>query len=93
VKISKPYVPDISLVTDKLKDRGSLLAGIEVVAEPKPTPPWWYTILPQVISMLFFVGLWFFLLNQMQGGGNRALSFGKSRARLHMEERGKDHIC
>lgn len=83
------YVPDISLVTDKLKDREGLLAGIEVIAEPKPTPPWWYTILPQVLSMLFFVGLWFFLLNQMQGGGNRALSFGKSRARLHVEERGK----
>lgn len=83
------YVPDISLVTDKLKDREGLLAGIEVIAEPKPTPPWWYTILPQVLFMLFFVGLWFFLLNQMQGGGNRALSFGKSRARLHVEERGK----
>ncbi len=83
------YVPDISLVTDKLKDRANLLSGIEVVAEPKPAPPWWYTILPQVISMVFFVGLWFFLLNQMQGGGNRALSFGKSRARLHIEERGK----
>lgn len=83
------YVPDISLVTDKLKDREGLLAGIEVIAEPKPTPPWWYTILPQVLSLLFFVGLWFFLLNQMQGGGNRALSFGKSRARLHVEERGK----
>ncbi|NLA06904.1 MAG: AAA family ATPase, partial [Firmicutes bacterium] len=83
------YMPDISLVTDRLKDKGSSLAGIEVAAEPKPVAPWWYTILPQVISMVFFVGLWFFLLNQMQGGSNKALSFGKSRARLHMEERGK----
>ena len=83
------YVPDISLVTDKLKDSEGTLAGIEVLAEPKPAAPWWYTILPQALSMLFFIGLWFFLLNQMQGGGNRALSFGKSRARLHMEERGK----
>ncbi len=83
------YVPDISLVTDKLKDKGSSLAGIEVVAEPKPSPPWWYTLLPQVLTMLLFVGLWFFLLNQMQGGSNRAISFGKSRARLHMEDRGK----
>src|SRR5690606_3096189 len=80
------YVPDISLVTDKLKDSEGTLAGIEVLAEPKPAAPWWYTILPQALSMLFFIGLWFFLLNQMQGGGNRALSFGKSRARLHMEE-------
>ncbi|NLS44589.1 MAG: ATP-dependent metallopeptidase FtsH/Yme1/Tma family protein [Firmicutes bacterium] len=83
------HVPDITLVTDKLKDKEGPLAGIEVVSEPKPASPWWYTVLPQVISMLFFIGLWFFLVNQMQGGGNKALSFGKSRARLHMEERGK----
>ncbi len=83
------YVPDISLVTDKLKNAQGPLARIEVTADPKPGPPWWYTILPQVISILFFVGLWLFILNQMQGGGNKALSFGKSRARLHVEERGK----
>ncbi len=83
------HVPDISLVTDRLKDATSPLAKIEVTADPKPGAPWWYTILPQVISILFFVGLWLFILNQMQGGGNKALSFGKSRARLHVEERGK----
>ncbi len=83
------YVPDISLVTDKLKNAQGPLARIEVTADPKPGPPWWYTILPQIISILFFVGLWLFILNQMQGGGNKALSFGKSRARLHVEERGK----
>ncbi len=83
------YVPDISLVTDKLKSQDSSLAKSEVTADPKPGAPWWYTILPQVISILFFVGLWLFILNQMQGGGNKALSFGKSRARLHVEERGK----
>ncbi|MEW6228794.1 MAG: ATP-dependent zinc metalloprotease FtsH [Bacillota bacterium] len=83
------YVPDISLVTDRLKDGGGALSKIEITADPKPGPPWWYTILPQVISILFFVGLWLFILNQMQGGGNKALSFGKSRARLHVEERGK----
>ncbi|MEW5866300.1 MAG: ATP-dependent zinc metalloprotease FtsH [Bacillota bacterium] len=83
------YVPDISLVTDRLKAGGGALSKIEITADPKPGPPWWYTILPQVISILFFVGLWLFILNQMQGGGNKALSFGKSRARLHVEERGK----
>ena len=38
---------------------------------------------------MLFLGLWFFLMRQMQMGGNKALSFGKSRARLLTEERKK----
>ncbi|HEX5005740.1 MAG TPA: ATP-dependent metallopeptidase FtsH/Yme1/Tma family protein, partial [Hyphomonadaceae bacterium] len=43
------------------------------------------TILGYIFSalpLLFIVGLWFFLMRQMQGGGGRAMSFGKSKARL-----------
>ena len=83
------YAPDITLLTDKLKQQPEILKQVEITAEPAPTPPWWAAILPQVVGMLFFVGLWIFLLNQMQGGGNRAISFGRSRARLHVEEKGK----
>ena len=47
------------------------------------------TILSYIISalpLLFIVGLWFFLMRQMQGGGGRgAMSFGKSKARLLTE--------
>ncbi len=42
-----------------------------------------------LISLLLFVGLWVFFVQQMQGGNNRALSFGKSRARLHSDDRNK----
>jgi cell division protease FtsH len=38
---------------------------------------------------VLFLGLWFFLMRQMQIGGNKALSFGKSRARMLTEERKK----
>jgi cell division protease FtsH len=38
---------------------------------------------------VLFLGLWFFLMRQMQMGGNKAMSFGKSRARLLTEERKK----
>ncbi len=41
-------------------------------------PSWLFQILPLVIIL----GLWFFMIRQMQSGGNKALSFGKSRARL-----------
>ena len=38
-----------------------------------------------IVPLLIFLGLMIFLSRQMQGSGNRALSFGKSRARLHTE--------
>ena len=42
-----------------------------------------------IIPLLIFLGLMIFLSRQMQGSGNRALSFGKSRARLHSENQKK----
>ena len=42
-----------------------------------------------VVPLLIFLGLMIFLSRQMQGSGNRALSFGKSRAKLHSEGQNK----
>jgi cell division protease FtsH len=42
----------------------------------------WLSILIQFAPFVLLLGLWFFLLRQMQSGGNKAMSFGKSRARL-----------
>jgi cell division protease FtsH len=50
------------------------------------------TILGYIISalpLIFIIGLWFFLMRQMQGGGGRAMSFGKSKARLLTERHGR----
>jgi cell division protease FtsH len=50
------------------------------------------SILSYVVSALPFIliiGLWFFLMRQMQGGGGRAMSFGKSKARLLTEKHGR----
>ena len=63
--------------------------GVPVSAEPPPSPPWWLNLLPNLLTLVVFVGIWLFILNQMQGGSNRAMSFGKSRARLHTEEKTK----
>ncbi len=43
---------------------------------------WIYMILTSWFPILLFVAFWIFLMRQMQSGGNKALSFGKSRARL-----------
>jgi len=43
---------------------------------------YWVSMLVSVAPFALLLGLWFFLLRQMQSGGNKAMSFGKSRARL-----------
>lgn len=63
--------------------------GVNVNAQPPEAPPWWMSILPNIITLVIFIGIWLFILNQMQGGGNRAMSFGKSRAKLHSEDKVK----
>jgi cell division protease FtsH len=42
----------------------------------------WLTILVNTLPFLLIIGFWIFMMRQMQAGGNKALSFGKSRARL-----------
>ncbi len=56
-------------------------AGIEVSAKPKKENPL-VAILFTWGPILLIVGLWIFFMRQMQTGGNRALSFGKSKAKL-----------
>jgi cell division protease FtsH len=48
-------------------------------------PEWLLVFGTTVVPLLIFLGLMIFLSRQMQGSGNRALSFGKSRATLHTE--------
>jgi cell division protease FtsH len=42
----------------------------------------WWPILLQLSPILIIGAVWYFMIRQMQSGGNKALSFGKSRARL-----------
>lgn len=65
-------------------------AGVERVYQQK-TEPWWSMIIPNLLPILILVGLWFFLINQMQSSGNKAISFGKNRARLYTAE-GKSKV-
>jgi cell division protease FtsH len=41
----------------------------------------WLSILLSLLPFVFFIGLWIFLMNQMQGGSGKVMSFGKSRAK------------
>ena len=76
--------PNLTNLADDL-----IAKGVRVSAAPEPPAPWWISILPNILTLVIFVGLWIFILNQMQGGDNRAMSFGKARAKLYTEEKSK----
>ncbi len=63
--------------------------GIEITAKPHESSPWYMTILVSWFPMLLLIGVWIFFMRQMQMGGGKALSFGKSRARLVTDEKDK----
>jgi cell division protease FtsH len=56
--------------------------NIEVAARPARESPMWQQILIMWFPFLLLIGLWIFFVRQMQAGGGKAMSFGKSRARL-----------
>ena len=47
-----------------------------------PNPSWWSSLLITVLPLIIILGIFWFLMGQMQGGGSRVMNFGKSKARL-----------
>jgi cell division protease FtsH len=62
--------------------------GVRISARPVDQNPW-YNVLLSWLPMLLFIGVWVFFMRQMQGGGAKALSFGKARARLLTEKQNR----
>lgn len=58
-------------------------AGVEIVTEAEEGPAWWMGFLGYLLPTILIFGLFIFFMQRMQGGSNRVMSFGKSRARLH----------
>ncbi|HEY4485502.1 MAG TPA: ATP-dependent zinc metalloprotease FtsH [Nitrospiria bacterium] len=80
----KTYTVEYPELVKMLRDR-----DVKIVAKPPEDSPWYLTFLVTWGPFVLFLLLWFFLMRQMQVGGNKALSFGKSRARLLTEDRKK----
>lgn len=57
--------------------------------KPPPQPAWWTGLLTTLLPIMLLVLLFFFLMQQMQGGGSRVMSFGKSKAKLHTDDKKK----
>ena len=62
---------------------------VEIQVLPEDDNPWYLTALVSWLPMIFLIGVFVFFMRQMQAGGGRAMSFGKSRARLINEAQNK----
>ena len=79
------YAPNYPNLVDKLNER-----GVKITAEPSERSM--HPLLSILLSwfpMLLLIGVWIFFMRQMQGGGGKAMGFGKSKAKLLNEAVGK----
>ena len=79
------YSPTDPSLVSRLTDK-----GVRITAAPiDENVPSLFGVLVSWFPMLLLIGVWIFFMRQMQGGGGRAMGFGKSRARLLTEKVGR----
>ena len=79
----KTYAPKDSEMIGLLRSK-----GVKISVKPQEDSSWFQVLLSWV-PMLLLIGVWIFFMRQMQAGGGKALSFGKSRARLMTDSQEK----
>jgi cell division protease FtsH len=80
-KVISPADPDLIKALRK--------ANTNIRVKPQEETPWYITVLVSWFPMLLLIGVWIFFMRQMQVGGGKAMSFGKSRARLLDQDKTK----
>jgi len=76
----RTFAPNDPELVKSLRDK-----GVKIAAKPEDESPWYMVLLLNWFPMLLLVGVWIFFMRQMQMGGGKAMSFGKSRAKLLTE--------
>lgn len=76
----RTFVPEDPDLVRTLREK-----GVKIAARPEEGEPWYIALLVQSFPILLLIGVWVFFLRQMQIGGGKAMSFGKSRAKLLTE--------
>ncbi|PNU21571.1 cell division protein FtsH [Geothermobacter hydrogeniphilus] len=76
-KSFKTYIPDDPELIKDLRAK-----GVVIQARPEEDRSFWFTLLVSWGPILLLIGVWIFFMRQMQSGGGKAMSFGKSRAKL-----------
>jgi cell division protease FtsH len=58
---------------------------VKIAVKPENESPWYLLLLLNWLPVLLLIGVWIFFMRQMQAGGGKVMSFGKSRAKLLTE--------
>ncbi len=80
----RSYKPADTNIVQKLQER-----KVAISARPEEERVSWFSIFISWFPLILLVGVWIFFMRQMQAGGGKAMSFGKSRAKLLTEAQGK----
>ena len=76
----KTFAPDDPALVKSLRTK-----GVKIAAKPEDESPWYMALLLNWFPMLLLIGVWIFFMRQIQVGGGKVMSFGKSRAKLLTE--------
>jgi cell division protease FtsH len=79
-KVFKTYTAEYPELVEMLRSK-----NVKIIAKPEDQNPWWNIFLSWG-PIIFLVAIWIFFMRQMQTGGNKALSFGKAKAKLVSEK-------
>jgi cell division protease FtsH len=89
-KVYITYISSVDSFTEMVTDAYNNGQVKDFRVERPMSAPWWLQILPTIGLIVVFVIFWVFFLQQSQGGGgNRVMSFGKSRARISTDDKRK----
>jgi len=80
----RTFAPNDPELVKSLRDK-----KVKIAAKPEEDSPWYMVLLLNWFPMLLLIGVWIFFMRQMQVGGGKAMSFGKSRAKLLTENQHK----
>ncbi len=70
------------LITQQVKD-----GTLKVIASKPPQQSWLLSFLPLMVVMGVTLAVWYFMMQQSQGGGSKVMGFGKSRAKRHRDDK------
>lgn len=73
----KTFAPDDPALITQLREK-----GVEIQARPAEDRSFWFTLMVSWGPILLLIAVWVFFMRQMQSGGGKAMSFGKSKAKL-----------
>ena len=80
----RTYAPQDPELIKNLRNK-----NVSILVKPRDEVPWYMNILISWFPMILLIAVWIFFMRQMQSGGGKAMSFGKSKARLMTDKQSK----